>query len=89
MDEEQGFKPKTCRLWQVEPWQLKALKDLMEGPQVSLLEALLKEASKSAQSKLEQSEDLHEMLRAQGALAALSGFRAKLAKMYSDMQKEA
>jgi len=89
VEDEPGFKPKTCRLWQVEPWQLKALKDLMEGPQVSLLEALLKEAAQSAQSKVEQSVDLHEILRAQGELRALKGFRGKLDKMYKDMQKEA
>jgi len=38
---------------------------------------------------VEQSVDLHEILRAQGELRALKGFRGKLDKMYKDMQKEA
>lgn len=85
---EETYKPKTSRRWALEPWQLKALKDLMEGPGFPLLEALFKDQLRAAHSRLEHSVDFHEMLRAQGEVSAVGSFMAKLKEIYSSMEGE-
>jgi hypothetical protein len=74
--------------WLLEPWQLRALKDLMEGPQALLLQHLMELALKGPLSRLKNSESLNDMLRAQGEAKALEALLMNLRDMYEDAKKE-